>query len=31
LSCLWLINTSFTQAIPIAYGVNDPVGYFDAM
>ena len=31
LSCLWLINTSFTQAIPIAYGVNDPIGYFDAL
>ena len=31
LSCLWLINRSFTEAIPIAYGVNDPIGYFDAM
>jgi len=31
LSCLWLINTSFTQAIPIAYGVNDPIGHVDAM
>jgi hypothetical protein len=31
LSRLWLINTSFTQAIPIAYGVNDPIGHFDAM
>ena len=29
--CLMLINTSFTQAIPIAYGVNDPIGYFDAL
>jgi hypothetical protein len=29
--CLRLINTSFTQAIPIAYSVIDPVEYFDAM